>query len=101
MTGVDLTEHAETAYDFGAIHLVHAEGHAVTGVEPGNRKKRNGIDHRRALTPAAPVPGPFRPISAGRDPVCCRPGSAPLRHRVEPGWVGNCVDGTESSKETA
>jgi ammonium transporter, Amt family len=32
VTGVDLTEHAETAYDFGTIHLVHAEGHAVTGV---------------------------------------------------------------------
>ena len=30
-TGVDLTEHAETAYDFGAIHLGHTVSHGVTG----------------------------------------------------------------------
>jgi Amt family ammonium transporter len=31
LTGVDLSQHAETAYDFGTIHLGHAEGPAVTG----------------------------------------------------------------------
>jgi hypothetical protein len=33
MTGVDLTQHAETAYDFGSIHLGHTPGHAVTGAD--------------------------------------------------------------------
>ena len=33
MTGVDLTQHAETAYDFGGIHLGHTPGHAVTGAD--------------------------------------------------------------------
>ncbi len=32
-TGVDLTQHAETAYDFGGIHLGHTPGHAVTGAD--------------------------------------------------------------------
>ena len=32
-TGVDLTEHAETAYDFGAIHLGHTVSHGVTGAD--------------------------------------------------------------------
>src|ERR1700759_1021219 len=32
-TGVDLTEHAETAYDFGSIHLGHTPGHAVTDAD--------------------------------------------------------------------
>jgi hypothetical protein len=32
-TGVDLTQHAETAYDFGSIHLGHTPGHAVTGAD--------------------------------------------------------------------
>jgi Amt family ammonium transporter len=30
-TGVDLTQHAETAYDFGTIHLGHTTSPAVTG----------------------------------------------------------------------
>jgi hypothetical protein len=30
---VDLTQHAETAYDFGGIHLGHTPGHAVTGAD--------------------------------------------------------------------
>jgi ammonium transporter, Amt family len=33
VTGVDLTQHAETAYDFGGIHLGHTPGHAVTGAD--------------------------------------------------------------------
>jgi Amt family ammonium transporter len=33
VTGVDLTQHAETAYDFGSIHLGHTPGHAVTGAD--------------------------------------------------------------------
>jgi Amt family ammonium transporter len=32
-TGVDLTQHAETAYDFGSIHLGHTPGHAVTDAD--------------------------------------------------------------------
>ena len=32
-TGVDLTQHAETAYDFGTIHLGHTPGHAVTDAD--------------------------------------------------------------------
>jgi len=30
-TGVDVTQHAETAYEFGSIHLGHTVGPAVTG----------------------------------------------------------------------
>ncbi len=33
VTGVDLTQHAETAYDFGSIHLGHTPGHAVTAAD--------------------------------------------------------------------
>ena len=33
VTGIDLTQHAETAYDFGTIHLGHTLGHAVTGAD--------------------------------------------------------------------
>jgi ammonium transporter, Amt family len=33
VTGVDLTQHAETAYDFGSIHLGHTPGHAVTDTD--------------------------------------------------------------------
>ena len=33
VTGVDITQHAETAYDFGSIHLGHTPGHAVTGAD--------------------------------------------------------------------
>ena len=32
-TGVDITQHAETAYDFGSIHLGHTVGPAVTGAD--------------------------------------------------------------------
>ena len=32
-TGVDITQHAETAYDFGSIHLGHTPGHAVTDAD--------------------------------------------------------------------
>jgi ammonium transporter, Amt family len=32
-TGVDITQHAETAYDFGSIHLGHTLGHAVTDAD--------------------------------------------------------------------
>jgi ammonium transporter, Amt family len=32
-TGVDLTQHAETAYEFGSIHLGHTPGHAVTDAD--------------------------------------------------------------------
>jgi ammonium transporter, Amt family len=31
VTGVDLSQHAETAYDFGTIHLAHTESSAMTG----------------------------------------------------------------------
>ena len=33
VTGVDLTQHAETAYEFGSIHLGHTPGHAVTDAD--------------------------------------------------------------------
>ena len=33
VTGVDLTSHAETGYDFGTIHLGHTPGHAVTDAD--------------------------------------------------------------------
>ncbi len=33
VTGVDLSQHAETAYDFGTIHLGHTPGHAVTDTD--------------------------------------------------------------------
>ena len=32
-TGVDVTQHAETAYDFGTIHLGHTVGPAVSGAD--------------------------------------------------------------------
>jgi ammonium transporter, Amt family len=31
VTGIDLSQHAETAYDFGTIHLGHTESTAMTG----------------------------------------------------------------------
>jgi ammonium transporter, Amt family len=36
LTGVDLTEHAETAYDFGAIHLNHLAGQGAGRHESGD-----------------------------------------------------------------
>jgi len=33
VTGVDIAQHAETAYDFGTVHTVHTAGAAVTGVD--------------------------------------------------------------------
>src|SRR5246127_5711515 len=33
VTGVDLTQHSETAYEFGSIHLGHTPGHAVTDAD--------------------------------------------------------------------
>jgi Amt family ammonium transporter len=32
-TGVDITQHAETAYDFGSIHLGHTPTRAVTDAD--------------------------------------------------------------------
>jgi Amt family ammonium transporter len=33
VTGIDLAQHAETAYDFGGIHTTHTPSAAVTGAD--------------------------------------------------------------------
>ena len=42
VTGVDLTEHAETAYDFGTIHTIHIPGITVTDAPAKNGTANNG-----------------------------------------------------------
>jgi hypothetical protein len=41
VTGVDLTQHAETAYDFGGIHLGHTTSSAGANQEVPGRKSES------------------------------------------------------------
>jgi Amt family ammonium transporter len=44
VAGIDVTEHAESAYEFGAIHLGHTVSHAVTGAGPAETDAGSGAD---------------------------------------------------------
>src|SRR4029077_7330507 len=67
MTGVDLTQHAETAYDFGSIHLGHTPGHAVTGADQEVAdQSAESVTGARARQDHPP--GSSRPSSAERNP---------------------------------
>jgi Amt family ammonium transporter len=51
VTGIDVTQHAETAYDFGSIHLGHTASPGVSGA--GQDAARTGAGQDAASNEAA------------------------------------------------
>src|SRR5690349_11996960 len=52
VAGIDVAEHAESAYEFGAIHLGHTVSHAVTGASRAETDAGADADGDREAEPA-------------------------------------------------